>query len=83
MQTSFLTPQEWLSDSRIVAGIMTGTSLDAIDTAIVQFKQDDNNSHNLKLLAKSSTPYDFNLKQSILDLISKETTIKQVSKTAL
>jgi len=80
MISSFMTSKEWLSKPRIVAGIMTGTSLDAIDTAIVQFSQDDNNSHNLKLIAGHSTPYDFALKQEILDLISKETTIQKVTK---
>jgi len=34
---SILNTEEWLSKPRIIAGVMTGTSLDAIDVSIVRF----------------------------------------------
>ncbi len=80
MNNSFLLPDEWLSKPRLVAGVMTGTSLDAIDTAVVEFTQENENHHRVKILATSSVPYEFSLKQDILDLISKETTIQKVTK---
>jgi anhydro-N-acetylmuramic acid kinase len=80
MDNSFLLPDEWLAKPRLVAGVMTGTSLDAIDTAIVEFTQENTNHHRVNIIAANSVPYEFSLKQDILDLISKETTIQKVTK---
>ena len=80
MNASFLAPKEWLSEPRIVAGVMTGTSLDAIDTAIVEFTQEPGDQHRLKIIATNSIPYDFSLKHDILNIISGETTIRKVTR---
>ena len=80
MNTSILTPEEWFSQPRVIAGIMTGTSLDAIDSALVEFSAESDGNHRFKLLESKAFPYDFNLKQGILDLISKPTTIRDVTK---
>ncbi len=79
MNNSFLPPEQWLAEPRLLAGIMTGTSLDAIDTAIVEFTQENEHHHRVNIIATNSTPYEFSLKQDILDLISKETTIQKVT----
>ncbi len=80
MNASFLAPNQWLAAPRTVAGVMTGTSLDAIDTAIVEFTQETNEQHRFKIIATSSTPYDFALKQDILDIITNKITIRKITR---
>lgn len=80
MKSLFQTPEEWFSKSKVIAGIMTGTSLDAIDSALVEFSTEPDGNHRFKLLESRAFPYDFDLKQGILDLISKPTTIRDVTK---
>ena len=79
MSKGCLSAEEWLAEKRVLAGIMTGTSLDAIDIAVVEFFQENENQHRFKIVASDSYPYEFALKQDILDLIHKETTIRKVT----
>jgi len=79
MSKGCLSAEEWLAEKRVLAGIMTGTSLDAIDVAVVEFFQENENQHRFKIIASDSYPYEFSVKQDILDLIHKETTIRKVT----
>ena len=80
MKNGCMSPEEWLSEKRILVGVMTGTSLDAIDVAIVEFSQEGENQHNFNIIATESFPYEFALKQDILDIINQETTIRNVTR---
>ena len=56
-------------------GVMSGTSLDAIDVALC-----DIDENSCRLIASLSYPFDRGLKEEILNVIYGETTLKQIGK---
>ncbi len=73
-----LSRKEWFSQPRIVAGVMTGTSLDGIDTAIARFYNRDNR-HSLEVLGTCFEPYSSILRDKISAIIEKK---RPISDTA-
>ena len=59
----------------IYIGVMSGTSLDAIDVALCSIDR-----YSCTLLASLSYPFDKSLKEEILDVIDGTTTLKQIGK---
>ena len=58
-----------------VAGIMSGTSLDGIDVAIVDIR-----GRSLRTVAFRSTPYSRQLRQAILDVSNATTTTAAIAR---
>jgi anhydro-N-acetylmuramic acid kinase len=50
----------------IVAGVMSGTSADGIDVALVRFRKDGDGYPKLRLLAHESIPYPATLRRAVL-----------------
>lgn len=69
---------EKLNHPVIICGIMTGTSVDGIDTAIVQFETSNNND-SFKLIAFESFPIDSNIKILIQNAISNNANSQEIS----
>lgn len=65
-------------DSIVIAGIMTGTSLDGIDVAICSFG-DDNGRTKYELLAAKTFQYDSFTVELIREVINKDVTISAIS----
>jgi anhydro-N-acetylmuramic acid kinase len=59
-------------ESRLVVGLMTGTSADAIDAALVQFRGEGLAAQH-RVLAYHETPLDDGLRREVLDVASAET----------
>jgi anhydro-N-acetylmuramic acid kinase len=74
----YLSQEEWLSKPRIVCGLMSGTSLDGVDAALVKFSI-SNGKHLFELLAFEFLPFDELIKNKIYQVISKKITIREVS----
>jgi anhydro-N-acetylmuramic acid kinase len=71
--------EEWLSQPRVVCGIMSGTSLDGIDVALAEFS-DNNGEHSFKTLAYQTVPFLKEVRQEILDIIQHEAPVAAVSR---
>ncbi len=74
----YLSPEIWLSEPRIVCGLMSGTSLDGVDAVIVRFSS-ANDKHKMKFLGFYYMPFDEKLKNKIIALISNTIHIRNVS----
>jgi len=61
MSFDYLNTKKWISQPRTILGLMTGTSLDGIDLALVKIWIDSSGEHKLQLLAKGeySLPNDY------------------------
>lgn len=73
-----LQQQEWFSTPRIICGLMSGTSLDGIDAAIVEFSNHDG-KHKFRLKSQLTLPYPNDIKTEITRLIEKKSAIADVS----
>ncbi|MBI3258086.1 MAG: anhydro-N-acetylmuramic acid kinase [Ignavibacteriae bacterium] len=69
---------EWFSIPRIMCGLMSGTSLDGIDAAIVEFADRDG-KHSFILKSQLTVPYSNEIRDEITRLIEKKSTIAEVS----
>jgi anhydro-N-acetylmuramic acid kinase len=69
----------WLSKPRVVCGIMTGTSLDGIDTAIAEFFIDRAGRHHFNLLAYNTTDFPSEIKEFIIKIIYEKNSIADIS----
>ncbi len=74
----YLVPEEWLSKPRIVCGLMSGTSLDGVDAALVKF-WDFKGKHKFKLLRFHYLPFESDFKKTILNVINNKISICEVS----
>ncbi len=70
--------KRWLSKPRIIAGVMTGTSLDGVDVAIVRFSQSENGRYNLELLAFRTNEFPKETKDLILRIINNNLINKNI-----
>jgi anhydro-N-acetylmuramic acid kinase len=73
-----LLSDKWLMEPRTLIGIMTGTSLDGIDTAICRF-EDSFDMHHYDLLAYEEYEFPAELRAQIFKIISEPVTIKEIS----
>ncbi len=69
---------EWLARPRIVAGMMTGTSLDAVDVAVVLFRSAGGRFEH-ELIASWEFALDPVLKENILEVINDRVEISVIS----
>lgn len=69
---------EWLSTPRIMCGLMSGTSLDGIDAAIVEFTN-LGGKHSFTLKSQLTLPYSSEIRDEITRLIEKKSTIAEIS----
>ncbi|MEI2401008.1 anhydro-N-acetylmuramic acid kinase, partial [Paenibacillus phytohabitans] len=53
---------------RVVVGLMSGTSLDGIDAALVNISESDNQKIQVKLIHFSTLPYTGSMRERILAL---------------
>src|SRR5262249_54886917 len=58
-----------------VAGVMSGTSLDGVDVAIVDIEDGD-----IEIVAFRSAPYSFRMRRAILDVSDANTTTASISR---
>jgi anhydro-N-acetylmuramic acid kinase len=70
--------KEWFSTPRIICGLMSGTSLDGIDAAIVEFTNHKDN-HTFTLKSQITLPYSDEIRAEILRIIEKKCTIADIS----
>lgn len=70
--------KEWFSRPQIVAGVMTGTSLDGIDIAVAEFEQQDKR-HVFRLLGTYFTPYSTYLHDKILNVTEKKRPVSDIA----
>jgi anhydro-N-acetylmuramic acid kinase len=68
----------WLSKPRLVCGLMSGTSLDGVDAALVRF-ENVNNKIQYELIGFITIPYPEDLKKDILEIINNQISISKVS----
>ncbi len=73
-----LQQQEWFSTPRIICGLMSGTSLDGIDAAIVEFT-DHAGKHTFTLKSQLTFPYSNEIRTEIIRLIEKKSAIADIS----
>jgi anhydro-N-acetylmuramic acid kinase len=73
-----LLSDKWLMEPRTLIGIMTGNSLDGIDTAICRF-EDSLDMHHYDLLAYEEYEFPTELRAMLLKIISEPVTIKEIS----
>lgn len=70
--------KEWLAHPRTVAGIMTGTSLDGIDSAIATFSQ-GTNGHKLTVLSTQFSDYPDLIRDTISAVIEKKRPVAEIA----
>lgn len=63
----------------IVAGVMTGTSVDAIDVAICRFPTDPTLPFSVELLYYSQTPYSPELQAAVTRALSGESSLEELA----
>lgn len=80
MPKNLINSLEWLSEPRVVCGLMTGTSLDGIDIAICSFSSAKDN-HSFRLLAFNTFPFPSEVKKILKDIISRKRFIDDISLT--
>lgn len=71
--------KEWLSKPRIVCGIMSGTSVDGIDTALVKFWQNGVRKHEFKLLAFECFTFSEKARDLIFKILKEPVKISEIS----
>ncbi len=76
---NILNNRKWLSEPRIVAGIMTGTSVDAVDTVIAKFSAAEE-KHGVELISHTKTMFPAELQKSIKDIFSSKIEISEAAK---
>lgn len=64
----YFSPKVWLTEPRIVCGLMSGTSLDGVDAALVRFSSDSEGKHNFELLGFLCLPYKPEIRERLLKL---------------
>jgi len=74
----YLDHEIWLSKPRIVCGLMSGTSLDGVDAALVKFTF-ENGKHKFELLRFYYLPFDDKFKKKIYKVINSGIIIQDVS----
>lgn len=68
----------WLQNNRKIIGVMTGTSLDAIDISIADFYIKDG-FHKFSLLYYDEIPIKFGLRKKIIEISEKPVKISEIS----
>jgi anhydro-N-acetylmuramic acid kinase len=69
----------WFAVPRLFCGLMTGTSIDGVDAALVEFSADENR-HHLRLLSHFTKPFPDGVENRLASLAqSKSTTTADVS----
>lgn len=63
-----LSPEKWLSKPRLMCGLMSGTSLDGVDAAIVEIDVLPNGRHRLNLRAFLTIPMPDKIREFIFDV---------------
>jgi anhydro-N-acetylmuramic acid kinase len=79
MTKNYFSPEEWLLKPRVLCGLMTGTSLDGVDTAIVKFNIENDGQHKFELIAKDTYPLPGEINALINKILSERSTIADVS----
>ena len=69
----------WLSKPRILCGVMTGTSLDGIDIALVKFEISDYGKHKFELIYFQTIELPEEIPYIVKKIIEKPITIAEVS----
>lgn len=73
-------PSEWFSKPRLVCGIMTGTSLDAIDVSLAEFTLTSSGRHSLRILSTYEAPLPFEIRTLIKTLMEENISIRDVAR---
>lgn len=73
-----LLSDKWMMEPRTLIGIMTGTSLDGVDTAICRF-EDSFDMHHYDLLAYEEYEFPAELRDKLLKIIAQPIMIKDIS----
>ncbi len=73
-----LLSDKWLMEPRTLIGIMTGTSLDGIDTAVCRF-EDSFDAHHYDLLAYEEYEFPAELRTMLFKIMSEPVSIKEIS----
>ncbi len=79
MEQSNFFSNDWFKSSKIICGLMTGTSLDGIDAALVKFDTDPNGRHKFELLGHHTLPLPEEIRDLILRVIEKKILVSEIS----
>ncbi|ROL62161.1 anhydro-N-acetylmuramic acid kinase [Bacteroidetes/Chlorobi group bacterium ChocPot_Mid] len=74
----YFNPKKWLSEPRIVIGLMSGTSLDGIDASLVRFWI-ENNVHKFHTIGFYYLPFSSAIKTKILNVINHKIFVSDIS----
>lgn len=69
----------WFNKERLVAGLMSGTSLDGVDAALVKFRKLDNGDFAFELIDHEVFPFDKDFRDSLFYLINQPISIGEIS----
>ncbi len=78
LRENYLNPKIWLSKSRIICGIMSGTSLDGIDVALVRFEKKKN--FNFELINFETFNFSEEFISNLKSLITEKNYVSLISK---
>ncbi|GBD05507.1 Anhydro-N-acetylmuramic acid kinase [bacterium HR20] len=76
-----ISPPEWLSKPRCIAGAMSGTSLDGVDAAIVRITQRNERAH-LELLGFANVAFSREIRSALEAAIERPISIAELSDLA-
>jgi anhydro-N-acetylmuramic acid kinase len=75
----FLNPKQWFSKPRLICGLMTGTSIDSIDSVLASFSVDIFGKHQFTLIEQHKSDIPDKITKLIHKIIKSDSSISELS----